>query len=109
MAGEIGFICILNIRNRYQDKQTIKVCAVYFMLRMPNVEMRTVPGLPRWVITQGSTCGLGGWCEGVGRGAHTWEIEAWRAGTQTWVNRHNNVTVIVQEAHLIFLDEHTSI
>ena len=44
-----------------------------------------------------------------GRGAHTWEIEAWRVGAQTWVNRHNDVTVIVQEAHLIFLDEHTSI
>ena len=53
------------------------------------------------------------WGEGWGGGGaccgNTWEIEAWRVGAQTRVNRLNDVTVIVQEAHLIFLDEHTSI
>lgn len=78
---------------------------------MQNVGMRTVPGFPRWVTTRGSTCGLGG---GVREGGgaccgNTWEIEAWRVGAQTRVNRLNDVTMIVQEAHLIFLGEHTSI
>lgn len=113
MADEIGFIRILSIRNRYQGKQT-GVCAVCFMLRMQNVGMRTVPGLPRRVITRGSSVGLrgGGGVREWGCGAHfgnTWEIAAWRVGAQTRVNRLNHVTVIVQEAHLIFLDEHTSV
>lgn len=114
MAGEIGLtfaFSVLEIGTK-ANRLIQSLCCVF---HIKNAECWNEDGT--WVSQMSHNprqhvwTGRGGvreWGCGACFG-NTWEIDAWRVGAQTRVNRLNDVTVIVQEAHLLFLDEHTNI